>query len=140
MEFTELYAKLLVQRVEATFRRDLTLSFALWHMVFRTKVNLGRHFYAAMREAACYAGDEEHKYTYDDMLNAANEVLTGLAGEYRTSEYTTVKVRGNLALLRGNLVTDDSTQPHDGVGPDQAHRRGFARLGQTRCAVDRDVV
>jgi hypothetical protein len=102
VEFTELYAKLLVQRAEATFRRDLTLSFALWQMVFRTKVNLGRHFYAAMREATRYAGDGEHKYTYDDVLDATTEILTGLTGEYRTNQFTTVKVRGNLALLRGN--------------------------------------
>jgi hypothetical protein len=101
VEFCELYSMLLVQRAEAVFRRDLTLSFALWQMVFRTKVNLGRHFYTAMREASRASDGEEHRYTYDEILDATNWILKGLRSEY-TTEFTTIRVNGNIDLLKGH--------------------------------------
>ena len=47
VDFVDVWTKLMVQRAEGQWRRDLTFPFAAWMLVFKTSINLGKAFFAA---------------------------------------------------------------------------------------------
>lgn len=51
VDFEDAWAPCLMMRAEAQFRRDLTLPFALWNLVFRTCVNIGSNLTAVTKMA-----------------------------------------------------------------------------------------
>ena len=57
VDFVQHWGKLLMQRAEGQWRRDLMLPFALWNLTFRTLMYTSASLYAAMCITKCLHGE-----------------------------------------------------------------------------------
>ena len=81
------------------FRRDLTLPFALWNLVFRTIVNIGHNLFAVSRMAG-QSNCEGVAYDGKDFRDAAIVIVRGLDGMYTAPSDATLPVNGDLSKVR----------------------------------------
>lgn len=102
VDFGDDWSKLLMQRAEGQFRRDLTLPFALWNMVFRTIINIGHKLHGESMGAVIGAARrnvEGESHTVEDFMEATMGILSALQGNYKTVGGATVNVGGDLAKV-----------------------------------------
>ena len=93
-----------MQRAEAQFRRDLTLPFAIWNLVFRTIVNIGHSLYTI---SSVVTSDEQNGRTSTDgkmFRDAAITVLKALADKYVSPAGLTLPVDGDLQKARNSAA------------------------------------
>ena len=98
VDFVDDWSKLIVQRAEAQFRRDLQLPFAVWNLVFRTVVNIGSNMYAVSKMAT----SEDGKQTHIDgkvFRDAALTILQALGDTYTIGDMR-LSVDGDLQKVR----------------------------------------
>ena len=101
VDFEEDWSKLIMQRAEGQFRRDLTLPFALWNMVFRTIINIGHSLHGESMGAlmgATRVKENGDRHSADDFYHAALSILTALQGKYNAAGKH-VNVAGDLGKV-----------------------------------------
>ena len=100
VDFVDVWTKLMVQRAEGQWRRDLTFPFAAWMLVFKTSINLGKTFFAATRAAEEQLTGGEHRYTTAAVASAAKEIYDALQGTYTSPAGHTLPVNGHIQKVR----------------------------------------
>ncbi len=78
VDFVDDWSRLMLQRVEGQFRRDLTFLFAVWNLIFRTMVNIGSNLRQV--ESRC----DDPKIGAGDFKDAALAILGALDSKYES--------------------------------------------------------
>ena len=104
VDFSDDWSKLLMQRAEAQFRRDLTLPFSLWNLVFRTVVNIGHNLYHIRRIATKEPSSTSESIDGTTFRDAALTVLSALQDTYSGPNGTKQQVNGDLQKARNTSM------------------------------------
>ena len=90
------WCRAFARRVEAQYRRDWTLGFALWNYMFRTLLNTRRNIYTHARRSA----DAATHFSLEKIEEAAIGLVDALGGKFRDSAGYLRPVNGDFTKLR----------------------------------------
>ena len=90
------WCRVFARRVEAQYRRDGTLGFALWNYMVRTLLNTRRNIYTHARRSA---GAATH-FSFEKIEEAAIGLVDALGGKFQDSAGYLRPVNGDFTKLR----------------------------------------
>lgn len=99
VDFVQHWGKLLMQRAEGQWRRDLMLPFALWNLTFRTLMYTSASLYNVHQLASKGVTTQGERFCGEDFRDAAMCITKCLHGEY-TQNGKKFKVNGDLAKVK----------------------------------------
>ena len=138
VDFSDDWSKTIIQRAEAQCRRDLTLPFSLWNLVFRTVVNIGSNLYAISQVATKEGDNAEQKIDASVFRDAAITVLQALGDRY-TWAGTSLAVDGDLQKTKHTAAVKSNPVAQRMVNSMQATFRKIEGTQEIRSLMRHDV-
>ena len=138
VDYSDDWSKLIIQRAEAQFRRDLTLPFSLWNLVFRTVVNIGSNLYAISQVATKEGDAAGTKIDGDVFRDAAITVLNALGDRYKWGDVT-LAVDGDLQKAKHTEALKSNTVAKNMVESMQATFRKIEGTQEIRSLMRHEI-